>query len=804
MCCWSDENLSSKKIVPGYQFPSKSKKWLSRVRTSDESMSLMVSRMQTSHESQMSFMRKKPDLAAVESMAERAAAVWNLAQELLHTAPVKLEDVQAAWLTPWANGSEHVDVEVQVLVMDKSEDFTVHNVPTFKKILDKHLSSPSAPLASDQQLLEADEFQLLMKQLVYDVKVYETWQAKCSSVYTAREHALHELRSQRRAKANVAALALISSFCKFLTWDATKSETVIGDIMSWRREAISQKLGITQDIPAIVFLNWAAPCLVASGTQTNQIAVMTWALHDNMQSAGLVLSPVFSYNRGRLHLEETKMIDWLSKGNHNLDWQFSLVFKDKVDDRDMRPMVYPGRFIFPSPLGDPRKNMWFSCALRKGHRTKEATQVAPKHMKEIEDMADDALPTSTDEREGRIHGAQKYNQIGMEASAALLEGMLDQVNLNGQPAVMVIDLYPKVGDMLEAFCHLRPLYTSVSLFYIGICENQVETTWLQRMIQEKVAVTFEAVKSANNAGDSASEPNQDELNPLPKLPAMSRLIVNGKHELQIPVDICKKWQYHDAFKSEFTKWMDVFAEKYSVVDPSAKPALPASEGTPQKRLQGEAAEASPYKKARLGDEYLVDVGSITEPLLAEAKITSKDAATLQLRANHQVYIVNTGTAEWKASGCFLAGFGKGSFKLLKTDQPTPEGSKQFELTTSEDLVVFNGVVMQLGKVVDEARAKRPDIAVCYHKCTTDNEDPKKFKLSMTHKIIFVPRSDESDKTCSTSNIGKMEPLPIWDQGCLHTLWCMRWAAKGLMPVKPVVHLNGNCVLPAGKACRCNK
>ena len=78
-CCWTEDILSSKKIYPGYQYHSNTKTWVSRLRTSDESMDLMVSRMQTLHEKAPAFMRaKKPEVNIMEGMAERAVAVWSL------------------------------------------------------------------------------------------------------------------------------------------------------------------------------------------------------------------------------------------------------------------------------------------------------------------------------------------------------------------------------------------------------------------------------------------------------------------------------------------------------------------------------------------------------------------------------------------------------------------------------------------------------------------------------------------------------------------------------------------------------
>jgi hypothetical protein len=79
--CWSDDNLSSKNIYPRFQFPAKSKQLLSRVKTSDESMQLMVRRLHTMLETASTYLRKKPETATVENLAERAAVVVALAKD---------------------------------------------------------------------------------------------------------------------------------------------------------------------------------------------------------------------------------------------------------------------------------------------------------------------------------------------------------------------------------------------------------------------------------------------------------------------------------------------------------------------------------------------------------------------------------------------------------------------------------------------------------------------------------------------------------------------------------------------------
>ena len=168
-----------------------------------------------------------------------------------------------------------------------------------------------------------------------------------------------------------------------------------------------------------------------------------------------------------------------------------MVFKEKSDDRDLRPMVYPGRFVFPSPLGDPKKSKWSFCNLRKSHRTEEVKQLSPKMMKEVEDLSADALPTSTDLRDYHIHGAAKYAQIGAPAWEALLSGIVTGVDLSEIPGVILIDLCPRVGDLMEAFCRQRVMHTRTRLFYFGICEDQVELNWTQKIVTDGLSDRYE-------------------------------------------------------------------------------------------------------------------------------------------------------------------------------------------------------------------------------------------------------------------------------------------------------------------------
>ena len=144
---------------------------------------------------------------------------------------------------------------------------------------------------------------------------------------------------------------------------------------------------------------------------------------DEQCSAGLVLLPVHTYKLGTLHLEEERLLAALKAGLVNIDHMFTVPFKDLVDIRDHRPAVYLGRFVFSAPLGEPRNTPFGKSDLFKKRRVDEASQMAAKSMREIEDLDPSSLPSSTDSRDG-LRGAGKYAQIGNATCANLLHGML--------------------------------------------------------------------------------------------------------------------------------------------------------------------------------------------------------------------------------------------------------------------------------------------------------------------------------------------------------------------------------------------
>ena len=87
-------------------------------------------------------------------------------------------------------------------------------------------------------------------------------------------------------------------------------------------------------------------------------------------------------------------------------------------------------------------------------------------MKLVEDLAEDALPYTTEVRDSHVHGASKYCQLGAPAWEKVLEGTLSGTDLSDVPALLIVDLFPRPGDLLQAFCAQCGLRSTTSLFYL--------------------------------------------------------------------------------------------------------------------------------------------------------------------------------------------------------------------------------------------------------------------------------------------------------------------------------------------------
>ncbi len=279
-------------------------------------------------------------------------------------------------------------------------------------------------------------------------------------------------------------------------------------------------------------------------------------------------------------------------------------------------------------------------------------------------------------------------------------------------------------------------------------------------------------------------------------------------QLCCPVSLVREWSTDDQCCADFSKWLDEFSsnKSYKITDPEAE----AEEEKKRKasEQQTEPGSGPTPKKLKEITANLVDpnllgpVSTISAALLYEVKMTGKDAPSLHLRANHEAWLVSQ-AAKWTMVDPFVAGFGNGGFKMVKPGQDPPSGSVEFKLESRESLVVLNNVIMPLEKVMQDMRSKRPDAKISYYNILA-KENLNHFDLECTHRVLFVPKTEDNKELKQNNAACKIGPwLQKGQSPCLKLLWAVQWRQKGLMPVKPVVHVVGKVDIPEGHCLRCH-
>lgn len=81
-----------------------------------ESMILMVRRVQHLNSDANKLARKKITASEMETIAETAAVLYQLAVEFQKSTPVSDDIIKEKWLDAWAAWSPHVDSEVGALI----------------------------------------------------------------------------------------------------------------------------------------------------------------------------------------------------------------------------------------------------------------------------------------------------------------------------------------------------------------------------------------------------------------------------------------------------------------------------------------------------------------------------------------------------------------------------------------------------------------------------------------------------------------------------------------------------------------
>ena len=121
-CCFSDDCLSSKKVLPGWKWRNGCQgHWPEWSKATDHSCLLMLKRAIAQFTSTDEDKRKKLSRGELEKLAEQAAFAAGIALTMQSEVAISDEEVNKAWLAPFAEGELSVLLEVQSALQSRDE-----------------------------------------------------------------------------------------------------------------------------------------------------------------------------------------------------------------------------------------------------------------------------------------------------------------------------------------------------------------------------------------------------------------------------------------------------------------------------------------------------------------------------------------------------------------------------------------------------------------------------------------------------------------------------------------------------------
>lgn len=242
----------------------------------------------------------------------------------------------------------------------------------------------------------------------------------------------------------------------------------------------------------------------------------------------------------------------------------------------------------------------------------------------------------------------------------------------------------------------------------------------------------------------------------------------------------------------------------------------------KKRAGGALPGPSPSKR-KVGAAKIVEVASVgLESKLLHCPVvnTRSPGLYIHIKLQNKIYVMNTGSAEVTLKrGLVLAGFGKGKFKLRDGEDPDTDKEILYDLTGPDQLVLMNGQLLELKTVLAEHRKSVPKLALNYFRLEASPEagKPDNFSLTREHSVYFVPAGNAKvvldaeeeggeggedggkGPAAMQGHVAALVPAKVWDTHCTRVIYAVKWAASGLMPVRPQVVLTADCTLAPGRA-----
>ncbi|CAJ1456543.1 unnamed protein product, partial [Effrenium voratum] len=433
---------------------------------------------------------------------------------------------------------------------------------------------------------------------------------------------------------------------------------------------------------------------------------------------------------------------------------------------------------------------WRSSALLSKGLLDAAEVVSGKDLVAVEDISDDALPSTTSLTHTQ-GAAEKVAQVGVDGCTSILRGALSSLTGAPKPVVLVVDLNAHTGDLGRAVVKENFLQSmgGMNLFYLGLHATQSEVDWALQHHTEKLA---EQLSNGN-------------FKPFISLPASGSTL----QTLSTSAKVLAAWHDHSIFKGEFREFLQKTRADYPLdLPPKTRSSENEDDGKSKKR---KINVPGPSNLNPLNHEaHLVGSGNLSAVMLV---VTVGEGAYLQ-NTHAEPITIRKGTT--------LAGYYKGKFwaPTGKEKEEIGPADVLFFLEGSQDYIILGGKYMSLLDTIKTKRSLSPsDAHVGYHTLTDSPSatEPAAFTLSPKQAQVYFKASDFPAKVGKTEgaeagqdDVAKIPaahmagtlPASKWNGKYIKMCWAMKWppvAAKGLQPIRPMVVNSVSLTIPPGKA-----
>ena len=804
-CPFSNDNLSSKKLSVGASFKgartSATSIWTKWGVVTQEALVLMMDNLAAKQKAPY----HKPTKTELDGTLEQCTLACHVKDATLSMLP-GLGSSLDTFINKLASGCPMLEMEMESQLMNKSDTVNVRDFPSIAHLLNSAATAPDSvsameeALRSTQDMIDKDKFELFMKEVDFDSKSVRVYYANLlehvRGTAAERDAWKTKVRADNRSQCRQF-WSKIHISDVLSPDDAARTSTMIA---SWQttKKMWCGKLRVDSDtVVPVLIVNFAAPSLVPAAAQSSIIQSMNFILAESPNAIGVVLMPVHSWKKGQVWMVNQAITkNMVHQGGCHVDKEFTVVFNERCDTRDDRPLTYPGRLVWSNSRNGPG-DIWKKSSLMQDGLVGPVKQFKRPEMEMIQDLDPLSLPKDSN----MPQGANKYAQLGPDAWSAIFKALTDGVPLSTRHTLIFVDLTANWTQFGKAFVKFNAtnFVPSLLLNYHLSVDNK---DWYEHEMVEVIVdlASNNDVAVPGVVSDDGSHPEK----PEPVRPSLKAGVwLNPKEGSNLPgatvaSELWKVWGTHPAFGKDFEAACAKFDDEFAVHGIPLNAAAAAVNN----------ATAPPVKKAKVvADVPSVDTASLPESLtevkLASVKM-SKDLLVLAKRVGGVFSISNP--SEDHASipkGSMLLGFGKINFRQLKNDSIAfdPQLDFMFDPDSSEYMVALESLELKTLKelVSKQAETKtKADAKICYHDFEDVPGDTAAFKLLRKIDVVCRCKDDNQQGAVTPGSFGYLSSFAMWNTSWTKVVWVCKWSSNGLTPIRPVVITTATVDIAPGK------